>query len=206
MQSEPSAVSHKASTESSTPQAPNPPTQHGLRDNDAAVSLSSADDAETGTAAAEQVARDAAFAASLQGGLVEAASIPGRLSPKGTPSPPAGRNRITEYEKASTPPIRKREGPGFEVIKTNRSPSDKSSPIQELPNGSLFTVDMGRNDNANVSLRGLDACTSSPGTNRFDFRLSGVETVSSLGHWTARLAERIRSFLSWTRFYQHSLR
>ena len=197
MQSEPSAVIPKESTES-TPESQTPPTQHGLRDDDAAPSLSSASDAETGTTPTEQIARDAAVAASLQDGLVEAAPVSRRLSPKGTPSPPAGRNRITEYEKASTPPIRKRDGPGFEVIKTSRSPGDKSSPIQELPNGSLSTQEMGSRDNANVVLRGLDACTCSLGTDGFDFCLVGVEAIPRFSHWTARMAECIRPFLPWT--------
>lgn len=135
MQPEPSAVSQKEPTESSHPDSI-PSTQHGLRDDDdAAASLSPAGNADTSTATTEQIAADAAFAASLQGGLAEAAPVSRRLSPKGTPSPPPGYNRITEYEKASTPPTRKREGPGFEVIKKYRSPSDKRSPIQELPNG-----------------------------------------------------------------------
>ena len=177
MPSEPSAVFPKESTES-TPESQTPPTQHGLRDDDAAPSLSSASDAETGTTAAEQIARDAAVAASVQDSLGEAASVSRRLSPKGTPSPPAGRNRITEYEKASTPPIRKRVGPGFEVVKTSRSPSDKSSPIQELPNGSLFAFETRGNYNTDVALRGLDACTCSSGADGFDFRLVGVEAVS----------------------------
>lgn len=56
------------------------------------------------------------------------------LSPRNTPSPPA-RNRIAEYEQASTPPVRRREGPVFEVIKRSRGPNDKRSPIQDLPNG-----------------------------------------------------------------------
>jgi hypothetical protein len=79
----------------------------------------------------EQSVLDAALAASLR-----ESRHGSRLNtpPPGTPSPPAY-NRIAEYEKCSTPPVRKREGPAFEVIKTTRSPSDTRSPIQELPNG-----------------------------------------------------------------------
>ncbi|KAK3709505.1 hypothetical protein LTR37_010878 [Vermiconidia calcicola] len=107
--------------------------QHGLRDDDAAVLLSSADDAGTEAGSAEQVAADAALAASLQQGD-EPPQATRRVSRKSTPSPPSGLNRITEYEKASTPPVRKREGPAFEVLKKHRSPNDKRSVIQELPN------------------------------------------------------------------------
>lgn len=70
-------------------------------------------------------------------------------SPSQTPqSPPHGlsyshtpvsqsRNRIAEYENASqsSTPRRRTEGPAFEVIKKNRKPGDKRSPIAELPNG-----------------------------------------------------------------------
>lgn len=79
----------------------------------------------------DQLALDAALAASLQdGGNTQNR----RLNKRETPSPPAG-NRIAEYEKSSTPPVKKKEGPAFEIIKKHRSPNDKSSPIQDLPNG-----------------------------------------------------------------------
>lgn len=140
MQPEPSAVSHKEPTESNTLET-SPSTQHGLDENHTAdsvsPSVSDGADARTSTAA-EQIEADAAFAASLQDGRDVVAQTQRRMSPsKSTPSPPAGVNRINEYEKASTPPTRKKEGPGFEVIKKYRSPSDKRSPIQELPNGTL---------------------------------------------------------------------
>ena len=144
MQPEPSAVSPTEPTERSTPKHPHIPAQYGLRENDdTAISLSSADDGaatETTATPAERLAADAAFAASLQELGDGRAEVSRRLSPLSTPSPPAGRNRITEYEKTSTPPIKKREGPGFEVIKKYRSPSDKRSPVQELPNGALYTL------------------------------------------------------------------
>ena len=137
MQSKPSAVPQSYSTE------PNPSEtrtldQHGLLHNDADVSLSPAVSAEPGTTT-EQVAADAVLAASLQEGGDVLAQSNRRLSPQSTPSPPAGYNRISEYEKASTPPIKRKQGPGFEVINKYRSPGDKSSPIQELPNGLSYT-------------------------------------------------------------------
>ncbi|KAK4544850.1 hypothetical protein LTR36_003754 [Oleoguttula mirabilis] len=110
-------------------------SQHGLPAHKPPVSRLPASHAGTGeaTASEEQRALDAAFAASLRE-ATEQPHLRGRLSPPpGTPSPPAF-NRITEYEQASTPPVRRREGPGFEVIKKPRSPDDKRSPIQELPN------------------------------------------------------------------------
>lgn len=108
------------------------PSQHGLPARDFPVSLLPADgdgSREPPTSAERQSAPDIALAASLS----EHGEKPrqgGRLSP----SLPAF-NRIVEYEKASTPPTRKRKGPGFEVIKKHRDPCDKRSPIQELPNG-----------------------------------------------------------------------
>lgn len=134
MQSEPSAATPNTIPESAPDHTT--PSQHGRPANEPPVSLSPADNVGAGETAAsgEQLALDAALAASLQ----ESADQPrlrGRLSPaRRTPSPPAF-NRITEYEKASTPPVRRREGPEFEVIKKPRSPGDKRSPIQELPNG-----------------------------------------------------------------------
>jgi hypothetical protein len=51
------------------------------------------------------------------------------------PSPPP-RDRITEYENALTSSPRKpADGPLFEIVKSNKKPSDKSSPIAKLPNG-----------------------------------------------------------------------
>lgn len=85
----------------------------------------------------EQLALDAALAASLEESADYEPYASRRLSPRSTPSPPA-RNRITEYEKASTPPVRRREGPAFDVIKKPRVPGDKRSPIAELPNGSSY--------------------------------------------------------------------
>ncbi|KAK5165155.1 uncharacterized protein LTR77_009253 [Saxophila tyrrhenica] len=143
MQPEPSAVLPKP-TESSNDDDTTIPTQHG-REHNAAVPATPADDVGAGSgtpalSAEEQIAADAALAASLQdgGGRAETAR---RLSPDRTPSPPSnsiGYNRITEYENASTPPVRKKEGPGFEVLKKARSPSDTRSPVLELPNEVLI--------------------------------------------------------------------
>ncbi|RMY09560.1 hypothetical protein D0868_04184 [Hortaea werneckii] len=110
-------------------------------------------DGETTTASptpSEQLARDAAFAASLQQSEQQrvSAASEGQQSrnqkQRTTPSPPplpATPNRIAEYENASmaTTPFSqragaRREGPGFEVIKKVRSPGDKRAPVLDLPN------------------------------------------------------------------------
>lgn len=133
------ASSESATTEKSQEQSQQPSSQHGLHDHRAAVSLHSAEDAAA-TSFSEQY--DAAFAASLQDmetGLQTTQQR--RLSSRASPSPPPARNRIEEYENASTPPIKRRELPAFEVIKKPRSPGDKRSPIQDLPNGTLHTLE-----------------------------------------------------------------
>ena len=57
------------------------------------------------------------------------------LKGSGATTPPP-RDRITEYENALAKSARKlNETPLFEVIKSTRSPEDKSSPIAKLPNG-----------------------------------------------------------------------
>ena len=135
MQSEPSTVSQNDSTDSNHEAYDS--AHHGRHEHDATVDLSPDDSGaeQTTTTSAEQIAADADFATSLQEGRDVLARADLRSSPQSTPSPPSGFNRITQYEKASTPPVRKKEGPGFEVIKKHRSPSDKTSVIQELPNG-----------------------------------------------------------------------
>ena len=139
----PSVIFNTITTEN-PPTEPTDSRQHGLCVHDPDPALSSADSRVAGTgeqrvSAADQLALDEAFARSLQQGSVGRPRAGGRLNsppPPSTPSPPVA-NRITEYEQASTPPVRRREGPGFEVIKKQRSPGDKRSPIQDLPNGAL---------------------------------------------------------------------
>lgn len=152
MQPESLATTPPAIIEDPAQQPTPPPSQHGPPAHGQPGSLLPADDAGTGTATStseEQLARDAAFAASLQESS-EKPSASNRLNtPPGTPSPPV-LNRITEYEQASTPPVKKREGPEFAVIKKQRSPGDKRSPIQELPNGRWHTASMWKMDYANM--------------------------------------------------------
>ncbi|TKA69930.1 hypothetical protein B0A55_07985, partial [Friedmanniomyces simplex] len=134
MQPEPTTAPPTATTNSPVPENDDS-RKHGLRAHEPPVPVSPAiDDAGAGrvVSAEEQLALDEAFARSLQDSAEKPRPV-NRLSPPSTPSPPAV-NRVSEYEQASTPPVRRREGPGFEVIKKQRSPSDKRSPIQELPN------------------------------------------------------------------------
>ncbi|KAK4995198.1 hypothetical protein LTR16_007458, partial [Cryomyces antarcticus] len=78
-----------------------------------------------------------ASAVSPQSSAVDAAGQATRLSPPKTPSP-TPRNRIADYENAlSVLPRKTAEGPVFEVVKRSRKPGDKSSPIGELPNGTV---------------------------------------------------------------------
>lgn len=109
-------------------------SQHGLQHHTHELSLSSADDAGTAGRDEAQFARNAALAASLQENSSSRTINDRGLSGRKSVSPPA-RNRVEEYEKAATPPIKKREGPVFEVIKKPRNPGDKRSPVQDLPNG-----------------------------------------------------------------------
>ena len=147
MQPESPAASTPDSTEPASPHTAASSTQHGVPDHDiGGVShsgLSSSGNEDTARTPAEQLAADAALAASLQEGY-NARPDERRLSPPmpvetispkpSTPLRPA-KNRIEEYEQASTPPLaRKREGPAFEVIKKQRDPEDNRSPIAELPN------------------------------------------------------------------------
>lgn len=129
MQSESQALSTAATH--NLPLVAQTTSQHGIHDGDPAAPLHRAEAGQDDCA--EQSALDAAIAASLQDSSEEGRGL--RTRARNTPSPPAY-HRITEYEQASTPPVRKREGPGFEVIQKPRNPSDKRSPIQDLPNGS----------------------------------------------------------------------
>lgn len=136
MQPEPSAASTVTSTQTRSPEDVHH-RKHGLHRPDSTTDdMLPADHVIKPTAPTQddQLAFDAAVAASLQETASRHSSDGAKLKKRGTPSPP-GRNRIAEYEQASTPPVRRREGPGFEVIKRQRSEGDTRSMIQELPNG-----------------------------------------------------------------------
>ncbi|KAK5117383.1 hypothetical protein LTR62_006001 [Meristemomyces frigidus] len=113
--------------------------QHGRPEDEYSAALSPADHvsgAEGVQSSDEQSSLDAALARSLHEAEVQqkSRSVSRLSSARSTPSPPAPVNRITEYEQAATPPVKRRGGPAFEVIKRPRSPGDIRSPIQDLPN------------------------------------------------------------------------
>lgn len=135
MQSEPPKASQHAPPPEDTPQ-PLPTSQHGqLRSDDLQDALQPHADEQQGepeppTGGQE---RDAtrSNATSDDGRAVETLGLRGNDA-----STPPPRNRISEYENARVKtPKTPAEGPLFEVIKSNRRPDDKSSPIAELPNG-----------------------------------------------------------------------
>lgn len=72
-----------------------------------------------------------------------------------TSTSPSPRNRIAEYENALINPTqRRREGPVFDVIKKERNPGDKASPVANFPNEILTHIlaHLSPNDLAAVSL------------------------------------------------------
>lgn len=143
-------VSHRADQSS----------QYGLHHHEPPAALPSALGFAAGTASdlPRQLPLDTALAAPLQ--EESDASRLGTdqgLSKRKTASPPA-RNRIDEYEKASIPAVRKRDLPTFEVIKKQRNPNDKRSPVQDLPNGSWNSVPFCRVDELTKD-RTSDPCT-----------------------------------------------
>lgn len=136
MQSELNALSPSANSSDSPQECPTS-SQHGVFDLPHNAAQSPAQPAGDGAPSTDQqIARDAAIALSLEESSQRLSSPQRRLKPCEAPSPPVY-NRVAEYEKAATPTVRKRDGPVFEVISRQRSPGDKSSPVQALPNGRL---------------------------------------------------------------------
>jgi hypothetical protein len=135
MQPEPTDVSQRFPSQNATLDAPNT-SQHGHRRGD---DLQDSPQPHFGEAWGDSelstggVARDATFVHQVTNGLtpMEANGLKNGARPSPTP-----RDRITEYENAlANSPRKPSEGPLFEVVKSNRSPDDKSSPIAKLPNG-----------------------------------------------------------------------
>jgi hypothetical protein len=151
MQPELSTTSTPSPTQTS-PADPSTTNQHGLYDHDTGgVALPPDPDQpglESGAgSAADQLALDAALAASLQeiGGGGERRMSPittQRISPPPPTTPPTvARNKIEEYEKASTAPVTKKlKGPAFEVVKKPRAPGDERCPVADLPNGMVIQI------------------------------------------------------------------
>jgi hypothetical protein len=197
MQSESQAHSTTAVTENS-PHSPGPTSQHGVHHRDGQIpgSSPSADDAASKTSvSAEQQALDSAIAASLQDTVASTPAKDRRLNRHNTPSPPAY-NRIVEYEQAAVPSARKKdEGPVFEVVKKTRSPNDKRSPIQDLPNGESSRS---RRPRAllTYSNRDLDALAGSSDSYRPGIRVSRLQALPRLGDRPTCVAHGVCTLLS----------
>lgn len=202
MQPEPSTESPTKSKEHTQQEETPTTTQHGLYERDQPgdaphQSDVAATDAHSGLTRDEQLAADAAFAASLQ---EERRSSPerrvetGRVSAKHKPSPPS-RNRIAEYEEASTTRTKRREPPGFEVIKKPRNPEDKRSAIQEMPNGMSFRCRIHSRNELTLS-RGTGTCSCTPSAERLDVSRTGLEAIPRSGYWPVCVEECVCPLLS----------
>ncbi|KAF5847300.1 hypothetical protein GGP41_000004 [Bipolaris sorokiniana] len=154
MQPEPTNVSQRASQQHATFDAATT-SQHGHRRND---DLQDSPQPHFGGLWGDPgvpvgtPARDATDLPQVTNGFtpVEANGLKGGARP----SPPP-RDRITEYENAlANSPRKPADGPLFEVVKSNRNPDDKSSPIAKLPNEVLIhaIAHLSPNDLAAVSL------------------------------------------------------
>jgi len=135
MQSEPTKASQHAPTPEKAPHPP-PTSQHGQpRDDDLQNSLQPRPGEQREEPGPPPGGNDGdatrSSATTSDSKAVETFGLRGNDAP--TPPP---RNRISEYENARVKtPKKPSEGPLFEVIKSNRRPDDKSSPIAKLPNG-----------------------------------------------------------------------
>jgi hypothetical protein len=128
MQSEPTKASQHVPTPEDLPQSP-PTSQHGqLRSDDLQDSLQPHPGEQQGEPGPPTGGKERDATRS------NATSDDGHAGNDASTPPP--RDRISEYENARVKtPKKPSEGPLFEVIKGNRKPDDKSSPIAKLPNG-----------------------------------------------------------------------
>ena len=140
MQPEPSTVSSKSSFEEHVPET-NPQVQHGSHDADQQPPpLFHSRERGESDASSYSSQFEANSQSSQSDDASAAASRNRRINASKTPSPSPG-NRISRYENAIvTPPRLKSDGPAFEVIKTNRKPGDKISPVAQLPNGGTSVI------------------------------------------------------------------
>ncbi|ORY16724.1 hypothetical protein BCR34DRAFT_475917 [Clohesyomyces aquaticus] len=161
MQPEPSNVLKKVTSQESSPD--NHPTysQHGIRDDQPASPLPH----DEGSGVLPQpgvLGRDSGSTSPSPERVA-----PGNETARLSPTSPSPRNKVAEYENALIESARKRsDGPIFEVIKKNRNPDDKSSPISRLPNEILTHAlsHLSPNDLAAVSLvsHRLNALVTTP--------------------------------------------
>lgn len=135
MQPEPRNVLDKVSTQRIA-SATNSSPQHGQhRDDNLQASLLLVPDELQG-ASEPQPSGDRQVATRADAMKHDGAEVAATELNRPQSSTPQARNRIAEYENALvTPPRKNSGGPLFEVIKTNRAPDDKSSPVAKLPNG-----------------------------------------------------------------------
>lgn len=187
MQSEPTKASQHAPTPENAPHPP-PTSQHGQpRDDDLQDSLRphSGEQQRGPEPPSGGKDRDATHssATSSDGNAVETFGLKGNDA---STSPP--RNRISEYENARVKtPKKPCEGPLFEVIKSNRRPDDKSSPIAKLPNGEC-SVCLRFNGEVLTSSRGLDSCHCPSLAERPRRSVPRVAPLQRPGHHTSRMA------------------
>lgn len=152
---------------------PSPTSQHGQQhDGDLQASRQPhSGELWAATAASDSLAGDDDRDATRAVAHSRVAGTTGRLRDAGDTTPPT-RNRITEYENAlANSPRKLSDGPLFDVIKSNKGPDDKSSPIANLPNGEchlyklLLAIFL-------TSYRGLNSCHCPPLAKRPCCRLS----------------------------------
>ena len=153
MQSEPTTTSRNRQLEEYTPETTDSSTQHGRRySNEQAPPLPN----DYGDGGLESSSSDSLFGMDAEGSgqdsPLETEHRRGRVNASKSPSPSPG-DRISQYENAvANTPRSKIEGPAFEVIKTNRKPGDKKSPIAYLPNG-VEPSDLTRSKKADIHLQ-----------------------------------------------------
>jgi hypothetical protein len=196
MQSEPTKASQYAPTPENAPHPP-PTSQHGQpRDDDLQDSLQPHPGEQRREpeppSSGNEIEGDAtrSSATSSDGNAVETFGLRGNEA-----STPPPRNRISEYENARVKtPKKPSEGPLFEVIKSNRRPDDKSSPIAKLPNGEC-SVYLGFNGQVLTSSRGPDPCNCPPFAQRPCRRIPRVAPLQRPGHHPSRMAGCIRPLL-----------
>lgn len=154
MQPESPSESANVSTPPVAPENPSPTSQHGQRRDDGPQPLLQAHRSGSRGESESPSGGDSRDATRSETPSANGDAETEGLSRLRLSTPPP-RNRIDEYEKALTKSARRNpEGPLFEVIKTNRKPDDKRSPIAHLPNEVLIhaIAHLSPNDLAAVAL------------------------------------------------------
>jgi hypothetical protein len=134
MQPAPSNTPHNIPTLQNTPDSPN--HHHGQRrSDDLQDSLQSPPGEQRGAPGLPSSGdgRDATRPGATSGDG-DATDVPRLNSTRAITPPP--RDRITDYENARLKsPQKPAEGPLFEIVKSNRKPDEKKSPITDFPTG-----------------------------------------------------------------------